>query len=121
MLEAVMLLPCKRPTAIVNGQLQLCHHHFTARHYETWAAYVAMERSLRALTQARGVYRRAWSRKLEAGGQLALCYDWLRFEREEGRWALPGNRQALSRVEGFRLGLGPQRSRQAPALPRETT
>ncbi|KAI8465892.1 MAG: hypothetical protein J3K34DRAFT_452483 [Monoraphidium minutum] len=56
------------------------------RYYETWAAYVAMERALRAVPQARGVYRRAWSRKLEEGGQLAVCCDWLRFEREEGRW-----------------------------------
>ena len=27
------------------------------------------------------------SRKLEEGGQAALCMEWLRFEREEGRWA----------------------------------
>lgn len=45
-----------------------------------------MERALRAVPAARGVYRRAWSRKLDGGGQLVLCYDWLRFEREEGRW-----------------------------------
>ncbi len=69
--------------------------HQTARYYEPWAAYVATERALRAIPQARGVYKRAWSRKLEEGGQLAVCYDWLRFEREEGRWvvrfsSLPG-------------------------------
>jgi hypothetical protein len=57
------------------------------RYYEPWAAYVAMERALRAIPEARGVYKRAWSRKMEEGGQLAVCYDWLRFEREEGRWA----------------------------------
>jgi hypothetical protein len=44
-----------------------------------------MERALRAIPEVRAIYKRAWSRKFEEGGQLAVCYDWLRFEREEGR------------------------------------
>ena len=55
-----------------------------ARYYEPWAAAVQMERALRCAPQARALYRRAWSRRLEDGGQLAICLDWLRFEREEG-------------------------------------
>ena len=43
-----------------------------------------MERSLRNIREARGVYKRAHSRKLEEGGQVAICMDWLKFEREEG-------------------------------------
>ncbi len=55
------------------------------RYAEAWEAYAAMERSLRNLKEARAVYKRAYSRRLEEGGQLAMCYAWLRFEREEGR------------------------------------
>lgn len=55
------------------------------RYYEPWSAYATMERSLRHIKEARGVYKRCYSRRLEQGGQLALCYEWLRFEREEGR------------------------------------
>ncbi|GAX74832.1 hypothetical protein CEUSTIGMA_g2278.t1 [Chlamydomonas eustigma] len=54
------------------------------KYYETWASYVSMERSLRNTKEARGIFKRAYNRKLEDGGQLALCSDWLRFEREEG-------------------------------------
>ncbi|KAG1673451.1 hypothetical protein FOA52_002217 [Chlamydomonas sp. UWO 241] len=54
------------------------------RFYEAWAAYAAMERGLRNLREARGVYKRAYSRKLEEGGQYTICADWLKFEREEG-------------------------------------
>ena len=49
-------------------------------------AYVALERQLGNTREARGVYKRGYSRKLEEGGQAALCEAWLRFEREEGRW-----------------------------------
>jgi hypothetical protein len=45
-----------------------------------------MERALRQLQGARAVFKRAYSRRYDAaGGQLALAYEWLRFEREEGR------------------------------------
>ena len=54
------------------------------RFYESWASYALLERSLRHIKEARGVYKRAYSRKLEEGGQVALCADWLKFEREEG-------------------------------------
>lgn len=54
------------------------------RYYEVWSAYVNMERSLRNISEARAIFRRGYSRKMEAAGQVALCMDWLRFEREEG-------------------------------------
>ena len=54
------------------------------RYYESWASFALMERSLRNIREARGVYKRAHSRKLEEGGQVAACMDWLKFEREEG-------------------------------------
>lgn len=57
------------------------------RYYEGWAAWAAMERGMRLIKEARAVYKKAYSRKLEEGGQLAICSDWLRFEREEGRCA----------------------------------
>ncbi len=44
-----------------------------------------MERALRQLPAARSLFKRAYSRKFEEGGQLALAYEWLKFEREEGR------------------------------------
>jgi hypothetical protein len=44
-----------------------------------------MERSLRQLGPARALFKRAYSRKFEEGGQVALAYEWLKFEREEGR------------------------------------
>lgn len=39
------------------------------------------------LQEARALYKRCYSRRLEEGGQLRLCHAWLRMEREEGRWA----------------------------------
>lgn len=44
-----------------------------------------MERSLRQLAAARSLYKRCYSRSFEEGGQLALAYEWIKFEREEGR------------------------------------
>ncbi len=55
------------------------------RFYEAWASFIALERSLRNLKEARALYKRAYLRKLEEGGQVAICADWLKFEREEGR------------------------------------
>jgi hypothetical protein len=49
-------------------------------------AWATFERTLRRLKEARGVYRRAYSRRCEEGGQYSVCSEWLRFEREEGRW-----------------------------------
>jgi hypothetical protein len=59
---------------------------FDARRFcEPWLAWVSMERSLRQLGPARALFKRAYSRKFEEGGQVALAYEWLKFEREEGR------------------------------------
>lgn len=55
------------------------------RYYETWLAWANMERALRQLPAARSVFKRCYSRRFEEGGQAALAYEWLRFEREEGR------------------------------------
>lgn len=55
------------------------------RYAEAWCAYAGMERALRHIKEARGVYRRCFSRKLEEQGQYTVCAEWLRFEREEGR------------------------------------
>lgn len=44
-----------------------------------------MERSLRNIREARSLYKRCYARKFADGSQLAMCYAWLRFEREEGR------------------------------------
>eukprot|EP00873_Tetraselmis_striata_P018787 jgi/Tetstr1/439051/TSEL_027542.t1 len=49
-----------------------------------WQAYAAFERSQRNLGAARALYKRCYARKLEEGGQVKVCQDWLRFEREEG-------------------------------------
>jgi hypothetical protein len=46
---------------------------------------VTMERALRQLGPARALFKRAYSRKYEEGGQVTLAYEWLKFEREEGR------------------------------------
>ncbi len=58
-----------------------------ARYAETWAGYIAMERSRRNVREARSLYKRCHSRRLQDGGQAAICMAWLRFEREEGRCA----------------------------------
>ncbi|WIA33569.1 hypothetical protein OEZ86_006693 [Tetradesmus obliquus] len=54
------------------------------RYCETWLAWVAQERALRQLGPARSIFKRAYSRKFEEGGQVTLAYEWLKFEREEG-------------------------------------
>ena len=80
------------------------------RYAEAWEATAAMERSLRNIKEARAVYKRAYSRRLEEGGQLALCYAWLRFEREEGRCG----RAACARFhtnEGYVVHVGNHRVR----------
>ena len=75
------------------------------RFYEPWAAYISMEHGLRHLREARALYRRCYSRKLEENRQLQLCVEWLRFEHEEGRcvcvyWVghCPTGRQALGPI-----------------------
>jgi hypothetical protein len=55
------------------------------RYADVWLGYAAFERSLRAVREARGVFKRAYARKMEEGGQAVVCAEWLRFEREEGR------------------------------------
>ncbi|KAL4858071.1 Squamous cell carcinoma antigen recognized by T-cells 3 [Chlorella vulgaris] len=54
------------------------------RHADTWAAYVDFERRRGHTREARTLYKRCYSRKMEEGGQALLCDAWLRFEREEG-------------------------------------
>ncbi|EFJ45259.1 hypothetical protein VOLCADRAFT_118442 [Volvox carteri f. nagariensis] len=67
------------------------------RYAEAWEAYIAMERSARLIKEARALYKRCYSRRLEQDGQLKLCQAWLRFEREEGR--ADDYLQALLKVE----------------------
>lgn len=57
------------------------------RYYETWLAWINMERGLRQIPAARSLFKRCYSRHFEEGGQLALAYEWIKFEREEGRSA----------------------------------
>ena len=57
------------------------------RSAEPWLAYIAMERSLRNLHKVRSLYKRCYARQFADGSQMAFCQAWLRFEREEGRWA----------------------------------
>ena len=59
-----------------------------ARYAETWAGYIAMERSRRNVREARSLYKKCHSRRLQDGGQAAICEAWLRFEREQGRCSL---------------------------------
>jgi hypothetical protein len=61
-------------------------HPACLRTWDAWSAYIQMERSTRCLREARGLYKRVYSRKLDHEGQVAACLEWLRFEREEGRW-----------------------------------
>ncbi len=55
-----------------------------ARYVETWIGYITMLIGSDNTGQARRVYKRGYSRKLEEAGQLFLCQAWLRFEREHG-------------------------------------
>lgn len=57
------------------------------RSSEPWLAFIAMERSLRNLDKVRALYRRCYARQFADGSQVAFCQAWLRFEREEGRYA----------------------------------
>ncbi|KAL4424967.1 hypothetical protein ABPG77_002852 [Micractinium sp. CCAP 211/92] len=54
------------------------------RYADAWAAYIDFERRRSNVREARTLYKRAYSRRLEEGGQALLCDAWLRFEREEG-------------------------------------
>ena len=57
----------------------------TASHYvESWVGYVTMLVLSGNHEQARRVYKRGYSRKLEEGSQPFLCEAWVRFEREHG-------------------------------------
>lgn len=55
-----------------------------ARYVEAWLGYTTMLVGSGNTAQARRVYKRGYSRKLEEGGQLFLCEAWLRLEREHG-------------------------------------
>ncbi|KAL6765001.1 hypothetical protein V8C86DRAFT_2467165 [Haematococcus lacustris] len=67
------------------------------KYCDVWLGWASMERSLRHLKEARAVFRRAHMRRMEEGGQCTLCYEWLRFEREEG--SADDYRQAAAKVE----------------------
>ncbi|GAB4820618.1 hypothetical protein N2152v2_007664 [Parachlorella kessleri] len=54
------------------------------RYADCWQAYIELERRLGNAREARGLYKRCYSRRLEEGGQAVLCEAWLRFERELG-------------------------------------
>lgn len=58
----------------------------SCRYADTWLAWVTMERSLRQIPAARSLFKRCFNRKMDADGQLSVAMQWLRFEREEGRW-----------------------------------
>lgn len=47
--------------------------------------FIAFERGLRNIPEARGLYKRCYNRRFADGSQPAMCQAWLRFEREEGR------------------------------------
>lgn len=51
---------------------------------EVWNGYIAMEVSLGNLAEARTIYKRCYSRRLEGNGTEVLCEAWLCFERENG-------------------------------------
>ncbi len=59
--------------------------HVPRRSSEAWAGYIAMERGLRNVREARTLYKRCYTRRFADGSQPAMCHAWLRFEREEGR------------------------------------
>jgi hypothetical protein len=54
------------------------------RYIEGWQRYIAMEWRLGNVGEARTLFKRCYSRRMEDGGQDVLCEAWLRFEREEG-------------------------------------
>lgn len=60
-----------------------------------------MERGLRQLGAARSLFKRAYSRKFEEGGQLTLAYEWIRFEREEGRCVRAGEEEGAAAAAGL--------------------
>lgn len=63
---------------------------------EVWKGYIAMEIHLGNLAEARTIYKRCYSRRLEGNGTEVLCEAWLRFEREHG--SLEDYDRALTKV-----------------------
>lgn len=55
-----------------------------ARTYGAWAAWAAWELRFGQSKDARAVYRRAYAKRLEGGGEAWLRRDWLGFEQEAG-------------------------------------
>ena len=52
---------------------------------EAWAAYIALEVNAGHEREARSLYKRSYSRRMDdPHGQLSLCEAWVRFERERG-------------------------------------
>eukprot|EP00249_Psilotum_nudum_P016992 c26096_g1_i2 orf=158-2560(+) len=51
---------------------------------EVWQGYISMEISLDNIKEARTLYKRGYSRRLERNGTEMMCEAWLRFEREHG-------------------------------------
>lgn len=77
-------LSIAKDTAAARAVWESALKNLPGRYDVTWLAYVEMERGQGNIKEARQVFRRGYSRRLESGGQVALCEAWLRFEREEG-------------------------------------
>ncbi|KAK8946993.1 hypothetical protein KSP39_PZI006981 [Platanthera zijinensis] len=51
---------------------------------EVWQGYIAMEVRMGHIIEARSIYKRGYSRRFQGVGSEAICYSWLRFERQYG-------------------------------------
>nr|XP_024368844.1 squamous cell carcinoma antigen recognized by T-cells 3-like isoform X2 [Physcomitrium patens] len=51
---------------------------------EVWQNYISMELLLGNVKEARTLYKRCYSRRLEGTGTQVMCAAWLRFEEEHG-------------------------------------
>ncbi|XP_020589092.1 squamous cell carcinoma antigen recognized by T-cells 3 isoform X2 [Phalaenopsis equestris] len=51
---------------------------------EAWQGYIAMEVRMGHINEARSIYKRCYSKRLQGTGSEDICHSWLRFEREYG-------------------------------------
>ncbi|KAF9587173.1 hypothetical protein IFM89_039613 [Coptis chinensis] len=86
--------------------------------FEAWKQYIKMEIETGHVTEARGIYKRCYSKKFTGTGSEDICHSWVRFEREFGTLDDYDHavRKVTPRLEELKLYRSQQESKSGVAL-----
>ncbi|KAF9623145.1 hypothetical protein IFM89_037726 [Coptis chinensis] len=86
--------------------------------FEAWKQYIKMEIETGHVTEARGIYKRCYSKKFTGTGSEDICHSWVRFEQEFGTLDDYDHavRKVTPRLEELKLYRSQQESKSGVAL-----